>query len=72
MQAYIVAPTVILTEMDQKVWGEARKRDPIEARIPSRRFGQPIEKICHGEHTTEADLLKGQSQGSAAILRCTA
>jgi NAD(P)-dependent dehydrogenase (short-subunit alcohol dehydrogenase family) len=38
IQAYTVTPTVILTEMDQKAWGEARKRDPIKTRIPSRRF----------------------------------
>lgn len=43
VQANAVAPTVILTEMGQKVWGEASKGDPMKARIPSRRFGQPRE-----------------------------
>lgn len=43
VQANAVAPTVILTEMGQKVWGEAAKGEPMKARIPARRFGQPIE-----------------------------
>lgn len=43
VQANAVAPTVILTEMGQKVWGEASKGDPMKARIPARRFGQPSE-----------------------------
>lgn len=43
VQANAVAPTVILTEMGQKVWGEASKGDPMKARIPARRFGQPRE-----------------------------
>jgi 2-deoxy-D-gluconate 3-dehydrogenase len=43
VQANAVAPTVILTEMGQKVWGDASKGDPMKARIPARRFGQPSE-----------------------------
>ena len=43
IQANAVAPTVILTEMGQKVWGEPSKGDPMKARIPARRFGQPVE-----------------------------
>jgi 2-deoxy-D-gluconate 3-dehydrogenase len=43
IQANAVAPTVILTEMGQKVWGEESKGDPMKARIPARRFGQPKE-----------------------------
>jgi 2-deoxy-D-gluconate 3-dehydrogenase len=43
IQANAVAPTVILTAMGQKVWGEASKGDPMKARIPARRFGQPME-----------------------------
>lgn len=43
IQANAVAPTVILTEMGQKVWGDPAKGDPIKARIPSRHFGQPID-----------------------------
>jgi len=43
IQANAVAPTVILTEMGQKVWGDTAKGDPMKARIPARRFGEPIE-----------------------------
>jgi NAD(P)-dependent dehydrogenase (short-subunit alcohol dehydrogenase family) len=43
IQANAVAPTVILTEMGQKVWGDPSKGDPMKARIPLRRFGEPVE-----------------------------
>ena len=43
IQANAVAPTVILTEMGQQVWGDASKGEPMKARIPARRFGEPIE-----------------------------
>ncbi|MFM1770319.1 MAG: 3-oxoacyl-[acyl-carrier-protein] reductase [Verrucomicrobiota bacterium] len=43
IQANAIAPTVILTEMGQKVWGDPRKGDPMKARIPERRFGEPTE-----------------------------
>ena len=43
IQANAVAPTVILTEMGQKVWGDPAKGDPMKARIPAGRFGEPIE-----------------------------
>ena len=43
IQANAVAPTVILTTMGRQVWGAPSKGDPMKARIPSRRFGEPIE-----------------------------
>ena len=43
IQANAVAPTVILTEMGRQVWGDPRKGDAMKARIPSRRFGEPVE-----------------------------
>ena len=43
IQANAVAPTVILTEMGQQVWGEAIKAEPMKARIPAGRFGEPSE-----------------------------
>ena len=43
IQANAVAPTVILTAMGRQVWGEPSKGDPMKARIPSGRFGEPIE-----------------------------
>jgi 2-deoxy-D-gluconate 3-dehydrogenase len=38
-----VAPTVILTPMGERVWGEPAKRDPMLAKIPLGRFGRPSE-----------------------------
>jgi NAD(P)-dependent dehydrogenase (short-subunit alcohol dehydrogenase family) len=43
IQANAIAPTVILTAMGQTVWGETSKGDPMKARIPARRFGEPTE-----------------------------
>ncbi len=43
IQANAVAPTVILTAMGRQVWGEPAKGDPMKARIPARRFGEPAE-----------------------------
>lgn len=43
IQCNAVAPTVILTEMGEKVWGNPSKGDPMKAKIPLRRFGHPIE-----------------------------
>ena len=43
IQANAVAPTVILTAMGRQVWGDPSKGDPMKARIPSRRFGEPLE-----------------------------
>jgi glycerol dehydrogenase len=41
--ANAVAPTLILTEMGKQVWGDPAKGEPMKARIPARRFGEPIE-----------------------------
>ena len=43
IQANAVAPTVILTAMGREAWGEPSKGDPMKARIPSHRFGEPVE-----------------------------
>jgi NAD(P)-dependent dehydrogenase (short-subunit alcohol dehydrogenase family) len=43
IQANAVAPTVILTEMGQQVWGDPTKGNSMKARIPAGRFGEPIE-----------------------------
>jgi len=43
IQAIAVAPTVILTAMGRQVWGDPHKGDPMKARIPLRRFGEPAE-----------------------------
>lgn len=41
VQANVVCPTVILTEMGERVWGEAEKAAPMLARIPAGHFGVP-------------------------------
>jgi 2-deoxy-D-gluconate 3-dehydrogenase len=43
IQVNAVCPTVILTPMATQVWGDPRKADPMLAKIPLRRFGQPVE-----------------------------
>lgn len=43
IQANAVAPTVILTEMGEYVWGEASQGEPMKARVPARRFGEAFE-----------------------------
>jgi 2-deoxy-D-gluconate 3-dehydrogenase len=43
IQVNAVAPTVILTPMGVEVWGDPAKSAPMLAKIPLRRFGQPVE-----------------------------
>lgn len=43
IQVNAVAPTVILTPMGTRVWGDPVKAEPMLAKIPLRRFGQPVE-----------------------------
>lgn len=43
VQSNAVAPTVILTDMGLQVWADPAKGDPMKARIPARRFGEPRE-----------------------------
>jgi 2-deoxy-D-gluconate 3-dehydrogenase len=43
IQVNAVAPTVILTPMGTQVWGDPAKAAPMLAKIPLRRFGQPVE-----------------------------
>ncbi len=38
-----VGPTVILTPLGEKVWGDPVKGDPMKAKIPLGRFGRPSE-----------------------------
>ena len=43
IRANSVCPTVVLTEMGQRVWGEEAKAAPMLARIPLGRFAVPHE-----------------------------
>ena len=38
-----VAPTVILTPLGERVWGDPARGEPMRAKIPLGRFGQPVE-----------------------------
>jgi len=41
VRANVVSPTVVMTEMGQRVWGEAEKAAPMLARIPLGHFALP-------------------------------
>ncbi len=43
IQCNAICPTVILTPMGERVWGEPEKGDPMKAKIPAARFGHPVE-----------------------------
>jgi NAD(P)-dependent dehydrogenase (short-subunit alcohol dehydrogenase family) len=43
VRANVVCPTVILTEMAERVWGEREKAAPMLDRIPLGRFGVPAD-----------------------------
>jgi NAD(P)-dependent dehydrogenase (short-subunit alcohol dehydrogenase family) len=43
VQSNAVCPTVIMTPMGEKVWGDPAKLDPMLAKIPLGRTGRPVE-----------------------------
>ncbi len=43
VQVNAICPTVVLTEMGQKLWSAPERRDPFIARTPLGRFGDPVE-----------------------------
>lgn len=43
IQSNAIAPAIVLTDMGKQVWGDEAKSGPVKARIPLRRFGEPIE-----------------------------
>ena len=43
IQANAVCPTVVLTPLGTRVWGDPAKGRPMLAKIPLGRFGQPVE-----------------------------
>jgi L-xylulose reductase len=56
-----VNPTVILTPMGEKVWGDPAKGDPMRARIPLGRFGYPIHVAQAVAYllSDQADMING-------------
>jgi NAD(P)-dependent dehydrogenase (short-subunit alcohol dehydrogenase family) len=62
IQINSVCPTVILTPMGEKVWGQPEKGKPMLAKIPSARFGKPIEvaDMILYLASSASDLVNGQ------------
>ena len=43
IQTNAIAPAIVMTDMAKEVWREEAKSAPIKARMPVRRFGEPVE-----------------------------
>lgn len=43
IQINAICPTVVMTPMGKRVWSPPEKRDPMIARTPAGRFGEPVE-----------------------------
>lgn len=43
VQVNAICPTVVMTPMGRKVWGQPEKGDPFRAATPARRFAEPVE-----------------------------
>lgn len=43
VQVNAICPTVVLTEMGKELWSAPHKRDPMIAKTPLGRFGEPVE-----------------------------
>jgi 2-deoxy-D-gluconate 3-dehydrogenase len=43
IQTNAVAPAIVLTDMAKAAWSDDVKAGPVKARIPVRRFGEPVE-----------------------------
>ena len=63
IQCNAVLPTVILTPMGEKVWGEPAKGNPMKAKIPAGRFGYPIEvaDLILFLASSASDMINGDS-----------
>lgn len=63
IQVNAVAPTVILTPMGTRVWGDPAKAAPMLAKIPLRRFGQPVEvaDLILFLASSASDLITGET-----------
>ena len=63
IQCNAVAPTVILTPMGERAWGDPAKSEPMLAKIPLRRFGQPVEvaDLVLFLASSASDLITGET-----------
>jgi NAD(P)-dependent dehydrogenase (short-subunit alcohol dehydrogenase family) len=62
IQVNAVCPTVILTPMGLKVWGDPAKGQPMLERTPAGRFGQPVEvaDLVLFLASSASDLINGE------------
>jgi NAD(P)-dependent dehydrogenase (short-subunit alcohol dehydrogenase family) len=62
IQCNAVCPTVILTPMGERVWGQPEKGDPMLAKIPLGRFGKPVEvaDLVLFLASSASDLINGE------------
>jgi 2-deoxy-D-gluconate 3-dehydrogenase len=62
VQSNAVCPTVIMTPMGEKVWGDPAVGDPMRAKIPLGRFGKPVEiaDLVLFLASPASDLITGQ------------
>jgi NAD(P)-dependent dehydrogenase (short-subunit alcohol dehydrogenase family) len=63
IQSNAVCPTVIMTPMGEKVWGDPSIGDPMRAKIPLGRFGKPVEiaDLVLFLASPASDLITGQT-----------
>ena len=63
IQCNAILPTVILTPMGDKVWGDPAKGDPMKAKIPAGRFGYPVEvaDLILFLASSASDMINGDS-----------
>ncbi len=62
IQSNAICPTVIMTPMGEKVWGDPKVGDTMRAKIPLGRFGKPVEiaDIVLFLSSSASDLITGQ------------
>lgn len=63
IQCNAICPTVIVTPMGRAVWSAPEKRDPMLAKIPAGRFGEPVEVADCALYLASAasDLINGET-----------
>ena len=63
IQCNAILPTVILTPMGDKVWGDPAKGNPMKAKIPAGRFGYPVEvaDLILFLASSASDMINGDS-----------